>query len=257
MPRSPSASERWKQARRDRSLRTDLVELAGRAVALGLACADYWLRPGLGAQYGGPCNDGQARVRLCEQLAALGAVQAVVETGTYRGTTTLFLARVFQTTVHSVEINPRFHYYARLRTRRVANVRLSLGDSRQFLQALARDPHVPKQDVFFYLDAHRPGNVPLPEELDVICRAWDQSLVMIDDFEVSGDPGYGFNDYGPGLRFDTEVLPAATGDYRRFYPATPSREETGYRRGFILLAPPGPWAERLRRLPLLRECERS
>ena len=257
MPPSPSASERWKQARRDRSLRTDLVELAGRAVALGLACADYWLRPGLGAQYGGPCNDGQARVRLCERLAALGAVQAVVETGTYRGTTTLFLARVFQTRVHSVEINPRFHYYARLRTRRVANVRLSLGDSRQFLQALARDPHVPKQDVFFYLDAHRPGNLPLPEELDVICRSWEHSLAMIDDFEVPGDPGYGFNDYGPGLRFGTELLPVATRDYHHFYPTTSSREETGHRRGFILLAPPGPWAERLRRLPLLRECERS
>ena len=181
----------------------------------------------------------------------------MVETGTYRGTTTLFLAQVFHAPVHSVEINPRFHYYAWLRTRRVANVRLALGDSRQFLRALARDRNVPKQEVFFYLDAHRPGNVPLPEELDVICRAWDQSLVMIDDFEVPGDPGYGFNDYGPGLRFDTELLSGATGDYRRFYPATPSREETGYRRGFILLAPPGRWAERLRCLPLLREGEQG
>ena len=76
---------------------------------------------------------------------------------------------------------------------------------------------------------------------------------MIDDFEVPCDPGYGFNDYGPGLRFGTELLPAATREYRQFYPTTPSREETGYRRGFILLAAPGQWAERLRRLPLLRE----
>jgi len=215
------------------------------------------LRPGLQTQYGGPFNDQRARARLCEQLAALGGIQAVVETGTCRGTTTLFLARLFGTPVHSVEINPRYHYYAGLRTRGVANVRLSLDDSRLFLQALARDPAVPKQDVFFYLDAHRPGNLPLREELDLISRSWHHSLVMIDDFAVPGDPGYGCNDYGPGLRFGTELLPEAARDYRHFYPATSSCEETGYRRGCILLAPPGRWAERLRGLSLVREEERS
>jgi predicted O-methyltransferase YrrM len=230
---------------------------AVRAVALGLACADYWLRPGLKAQYGGPFNDQRARARLCEQLAAVGGVQAVVETGTYRGTTTLFLARLFGTPVHSVEINPRYHYYAWLRTRGVANIRLSLGDSRQFLQGLAHNPNVPKQDVFFYLDAHRPGNMPVCEELDLICRHWHQPLVMIDDVEVPGDPGYGFNDYGRGLRFGTESLSSAAQEFRHFYPATSSREETGYRRGCILLAPPGRWSERLGDLSLVREHERS
>lgn len=228
-----------------------------RALALGLACADYWLRPGLKAQYGGPLNDQHARARLCEQLASLGGVRAVVETGTYRGTTTLFLARLFGTAVYSVEIDPRFHYYAWLRTRGVASVKLALGDSRQFLRGLALDPDVPKQDVFFYLDAHRPGNIPLREEVDLICRTWDQSLVMIDDFAVPGDPGYGFLDYGPGLRYATELLPPVTQNYRQFYPATSSCEENGYRRGCILLVPPGRWAERLRDLALVREHEGS
>ena len=80
---------------------------------------------------------------------------------------------------------------------------------------------------------------------------------MIDDFEVPGDPGYGCNEYGPGLRFGPELLSAATQEYRHFYPATSSREETGYRRGCILLAPPGRWAERVRGLSLVRERERS
>jgi predicted O-methyltransferase YrrM len=227
--------------------------LGERAVALGLASADYWFRPSLKALYGGPFNDQKARAQLCGQLAALGGIQAVVETGTYRGTTTLFLARSFQTPVHSVEIDPRYHYYARWRTRSVPNIRLSLGDSRQFLRELAHDPAVPKHDVFFYLDAHQPGNVPLSEELDLISRNWDQPLVMIDDFEVPGDPGYGFNEYGPGQRFGTELFSATTRKYRYFYPATSSGEETGYRRGCILLAPPGHWAERLRSLSLMRE----
>jgi hypothetical protein len=177
----------------------------------------------------------------------------VVETGTYRGTTTLFLADVFQTPIYSVEVNPRYHYYARLRTRTVTNVRLSLGDSRDFLQMLTRETNVSKDTVFFYLDAHQPGNVPLREELDLICHAWDQPLVMIDDFEVPGDPGYIFNDYGPGLRFCADLLPPVTRRFHRFYPAIPSGEETGYRRGCVLLAPPGHCAERLRGLSGLRE----
>lgn len=230
---------------------------AARAFALGLACADYWLRPGLKAEYGGPFNDQRARARLCEELAAPGGVQAVVETGTYRAATTLFLARLFGTLVHSVEINPRYYYFAWLRTRGVANIRLSLGDSRQFLRELARDPTVPRQDIFFYLDAHRPENLPLSEELDLISRTWHQPLVMIDDVQVPGDPGYGFNDYGAGLRFGAEWLSSVTADFRHFYPTTPSREETGYRRGCVLLALPGYWAERLRGLPLVREHERT
>jgi len=227
------------------------------ALALGLASVDYWLRPSLRGLYGGPFNDQRERARICEQFAALGHVQAVVETGTYRGTTTLFLARVFGVPVHSVEIDPRYHYYARLRTRGFANIRLSLGDSRQFLERLARDPAMPKRDVFFYLDAHQPGNLPLREEVDLICGTWQEPLIMIDDVEVPGDPGYGFNEYDHGIRFGTELLSAATREYRCFYPAVPSSEETGYRRGCVILALPGRWAERLRNLGLVRERDRS
>jgi predicted O-methyltransferase YrrM len=184
-------------------------------------------------------------------------MKAVVETGTYRGTTTMFLARVFGTPVHSVEIDPRYHYYARVRTRGVANIRLALGDSRELLQRLARDGGVPRDDVFFYLDAHRPGDCPLRDEIDLICRAWGQVVIMIDDFEVPGDPGYGFNDGGPGLRFDTALLPVSAQDLRRFYPATAAQEETGYRRGCIILARRGRWAELLRGLDGVREREPS
>jgi predicted O-methyltransferase YrrM len=231
--------------------------LSERVVALGLACADYWLRPSLKTLYGGPFNDQKARAQLCAQLAALGGIQAVVETGTYRGTTTLCLAQSFHTPVYSVELDPRYHYYARWRTRSVPNIRLSLGDSRQFLQKLAHDPGMPKHDVFFYLDAHQPGDVPLSEELKLISRHWQEPLVMIDDFEVPGDPGYGFNAYGPGQRFGMELFSRAPRKYRYFYPATSSSEETGYRRGCILLTLPGRWAERLRGLSLVREREPS
>lgn len=228
-----------------------------RAVALGLACADYWLPRRRTPSDVGPFNGQRARARLCERLAVLGGVQAVVETGTRQGSTTLFLARLFGTPVYSVEINPRFHYYARFATRRLANVRLTLGDSRELLRQLARDPEVPKRDVFFYLDAHRQGDQPLLDELELICGNWRESLITIDDFEVPGDPGYRFDDYAPGVRFGAELLPAVTVGYRRFYPAISSQEETGARRGCIILAPLGGWAERLSSLSLVREGRRS
>jgi predicted O-methyltransferase YrrM len=213
-------------------------------VARALAIADWFLRPGLRRQYGGPFNDQRARARLVAELAGLGAIQAAVETGTYRGTTTLFLARELAgKPVHSVEIDPRFHHYARLRTRGQREVHLELGDSRDFLRRLARDPASPRTDVLFYLDAHAPGNAPLREELELIGRGWVEPVILIDDFEVPGDPGYGFND---GL--DRTILPA---ELRAFYPTTPSAEETGYRRGCVLLARPGPWTERLKDIALV------
>ncbi|HET9948228.1 MAG TPA: class I SAM-dependent methyltransferase [Longimicrobiales bacterium] len=215
-----------------------------------LAHLDWWLRPGLKHEYGGPFNDQRGRALLCEQIAASGPVEAVVETGTYRGTTTLFLARAFGAPVHSVEVVPRWHHYARLRTRHEPRIRLAVGDSRAFLAALATDPDVPKRDVFFYLDAHRPGDVPLLDELALLMRSWRDSVVMIDDFEVPGDPGYRFDDFGPG--FTADLLPPRS-LMRRFYPAIPSAEETGHRRGCVVLAMRGPWVERLSRIPALRE----
>lgn len=226
-----------------------------RAVALGLACVDYWLPRRRTSSDAGPFNGQRARVRVCEHLAGLGRVQAVVETGTCQGATTVFLARLSGTPLYSVEINPRFHYHARFATRRLANVRLTLGDSRVFLRQLARNPDVPKRDVLFYLDAHRQGDQPLLDELELICGNWRESLIMIDDFEVPGDPGYRFNDYAPGVRLGAALLPAVTEGYRRFYPAISSQEETGARRGCIILVPPGRWAERLSSLPLV--CERD
>lgn len=228
-----------------------------RAVTLVLAWADYWLSPRRTSFDVGPFNGQRGRARLCEELAALGRVQAVVETGTCQGATTVFLARLFGTPVYSVEINPRFHYYARIATRGLPKIRLTLGDSRAFLRQLARDPRVPQRDVFFYLDAHRPGDVPLLEELEFICGTWRDSLIMIDDFEVPGDPGYRFNEYAPSLRFESEVLPAATEGYHRFYPTLASEQETGAKRGCILLAPPGGWTQRLSSLSLVRERDRS
>jgi hypothetical protein len=52
--------------------------------------------------------------------------------------------------------------------------------------------------VFFHLDAHWEGDLPLQEEIEIILGRFPNFLIMIDDFRVPGDSGYGFDDYGRG-----------------------------------------------------------
>ena len=61
---------------------------------------------------------------------------------------------------------------------------------------------------------------------------------MIDDFQVADDPGYGFDDYGEGKALIRAYLePFMVRDkLSLFYPAAPSSEETGFKRGSVVLA---------------------
>jgi hypothetical protein len=59
---------------------------------------------------------------------------------------------------------------------------------------------------------------------------------VIDDFEVPGDPGYGFDDYGPGRCLTAAILPEEVMAGRSaLYPSVPSAEETGARRGCVVI----------------------
>jgi hypothetical protein len=67
------------------------------------------------------------------------------------------------------------------------------------------------------------------------------AVILIDDFQVPHDPGYGFDAHdGVPLSLDYFGLP--DGVVREF-PATPSHEETGGRRGALYFAK-GPSAHR-------------
>jgi hypothetical protein len=90
---------------------------------------------------------------------------------------------------------------------------------------------------FIYLDAHWEEDLPLREELEIIREAWDRAIVMIDDFAVPGDPGYGYDDYGSGKALEQDYLPPMPG-WSLCYPAVPSAEETGERRGCSVLLSP-------------------
>jgi hypothetical protein len=191
------------------------------------------------------------RQHLVRELMKVIDVAAVVETGTYRGTTTEFLWQITGKTVYSAESEPRYYEYARKRFSQNASVILSLSDSRQFLQDLAADVAVPKEDVFFYLDAHWGPDLPLREELQLITRHWRNCIIMIDDFEVPDDPGYGFDDYGEGRSLTAGYIPhSKIRQGEVLYPSLPSSLETGARRGCAMLVESERASVLLSKLPL-------
>lgn len=200
------------------------------------AALEYRFQPSAREPYGGPLNGQLVRQRIVLELLRLLPLQAIVETGSFRGSTTEFFATHSRAPVFTVELSPRLFHYSRLRLRGLRQVHIALGDSRRFLQALAGDSRFPKQSVFFYLDAHRYDDLPLREEVELILRCWKQAVIMIDDFEVPGDSGYAFDDYGPGKRLCLQYLsPLSSLGVVAFFPAVPSRQETGHKRGCVVL----------------------
>ena len=204
----------------------------------------------------GPLNGQRCRQELLRDVLARVAFRAVVETGTYRGTTADFLRRVSGLPVHTVEANLHLFYAARRRFRQGSGVVVAAGDSRAFLRRLARDPAFPRERVLFYLDAHWGDDLPLAEELVIVAAGWRDWLVVIDDFQVPDDPGYGFDDYGPGKRLSTDLLPPEVRTMALFAPAAPSHAESGSRRGCVLIAPPGPVAHAVAALEGVRPFPR-
>jgi hypothetical protein len=201
---------------------------------------DFFARPSLRSSLDGPMNGQEARRRIVAQIFEKVPIEAIVETGTFRGSSAEYFADRFGVPVRTVESHPRYFTYSRLRFKNNRSVHVSYGDSRAFLRSLAGEVSFPSRGVFFYLDAHWGRDLPLQDELSLIFEEWSDAVILIDDFQVHDDPGYGFDDYGPGRRLCVDYLPdRAWSEYVALYPAVPSGEETGKKRGCIVLVANG------------------
>lgn len=182
-------------------------------------------------------NGQKHRQQMVETFIRRLPIDAIVETGTYRGTTTAYLAKLTSLPVYTVEFNRRFYAFSSLATRRFKNVHRFSGDSRPFLRELATDKQLHQKTILFYLDAHWDADLPLAEELEIIFSSWKQAVVLIDDFQVIGDPGYGYDDYGSGSALTIDYVEPARKRFGLypFFPSVSSVEETGTKRGSITL----------------------
>lgn len=215
---------------------------------------NYRWRKSDGPVRGGPFNAQKFRQKLFLTLLREFDFDLIIETGTFRGTTTQFMAEKSRKPVITIESSLRNFGFSRARFRSNAGITLLLGDSPSILAELARDPAVPKSNVFFYLDAHWERPLPLGEELWQVASSWHECVVMIDDFQVPGDAGYGFDDYGPGNCLCLEYLEPFRSEFDFYIPAIPSNDETGLVRGCIVLAQKGA-SPRVAGIPLLKSTE--
>ena len=231
---------------------------------------DYIRSPGRGQGWG-PFNGQTARQALFVVIIANTRPHAIVETGTFLGTTTELMCQT-GLPVFTIESHPRNYGFARTRFWRRRNVNLLHGDSRAGLRRLfdgALDS-LSGVTVFFYLDAHWNDDLPLADEIDIIFSRCPLAVVMIDDFEVPCDAGYGYDDYGPGkaLVFDYVRLAISAHQLQAFYPSTPSVADYPstpmaseglatpgrLRRGCIVLAKEARHGPALAAIPLLRSA---
>jgi hypothetical protein len=206
------------------ALRRFLSQQSVRRIYRAIGVIDYTRSPERGAGWG-PFNGQAARQALFVEMMGKTRPHAIVETGTFLGTTTELMSQT-ELPVFTIEFDLRNYSFASARFWRRRNVKLIQGDSRRALRMLFDgDLHpLSGHTIFFYLDAHWHDDLPLAEEIDIVFTRCPLAVVMIDDFEVPSDAGYGYDDYGPGKALVLEYIKPAISAHqlRVFYPSTPS-----------------------------------
>ena len=247
-----------RQVRADRNALRALRRYLGAIIGpMRLGTIDYFRFPIRRDLWGGPFNGQRRRQDLFLSVIHTCQPAAIIETGTCTGASTEFMAKVAKLPVYSVEVNLRYLGFAKMRLRKYRNVQLSSGDSREFLKKFitgdaARYMGCP---LLFYLDAHWGEDLPLSDELLIIFSSFGRAIVMIDDFQVPGDAGYGYDDYGFGRALNREYIAPRVKQFQlaEFYPTTPSTAESSIRRGCVVLARDPGIVDALSRILLLRK----
>jgi len=214
-------------------------------------------RPVYKASSGTGFNGQQFRKQIFKDLLSAFRFDAILETGTYTGDTTGYLSEVSGLPVYTCELNKWYHSIAQMRLKEFSGIHFTLGDSRKFLEKLAQSELTDK-NVFIYLDAHWYTDLPLSNELKIISEHWKNFVIMIDDFQVPDDYGYGYDHYSKkkSLRLKTFRELFSYYNLKPFFPAASSQNETGWRRGCVVLAPKGEYSEKLNGIETLRSVDK-
>jgi hypothetical protein len=204
------------------------------------------------SSFGGPMNGQTARLEVARSIIEKCGIAQIIETGTYRGTTTEWFAQ-FGIPVLSAEIRPRFASFAQHRMAHLPNVQIECLDSVAALKRWSDTVEITSRRTLFYLDAHWEEHLPLCEELKIIDRNFEDWIVIIDDFKVPTDAVYGFDDYGPGQVLNMDYVNRCNiRDAIAFFPNVAGKWETGSKRGCVVLAGNQELATKCHTISLLR-----
>jgi hypothetical protein len=222
----------------------------------GQVTARFQTRPAPAPWWAQPMNSQAIRTELARHLILQCKIARIVETGTFLGTTTEFFAQ-FGVPVTTAEFNADLARQSSARLSKWKNVEVRAYDSVRVLQELAREPIDRSVPTLFYLDAHWENHLPLREEAELAFTHFAKAILLIDDFAVPDDPGYGFDDYGPDKRLTLEYLMHGNlPPLSAYFPSAPSHQETGERRGCVVVTANSELAAILDEIPLLRRWNR-
>jgi len=115
---------------------------------------------------------------------------SIIETGTFKGHTTSYLANIFEGNVFSCEVVGMYYRESRYCLRNRGNVKIFHGSSSKVLNKLVAENLLGYTPLFF-LDAHWYSYWPLCDELAVI-KKLPRAIIMIDDFRVPQRPNFGY-----------------------------------------------------------------
>ena len=237
---------------RNHFLRDIINRLTDLETAVSMLVASPTYQPGGDAAFNGLAG----RKRVYEELLKKCRFYCIIETGTHVGETTGDLSVTSKLPVYSAEINPKMSSLARMRLKGIPGIHLFQSDSREFIKGLSTNEDMVKNEVFFYLDAHWRKDCPLVEEIEQIASRWEKFVIMVDDFRVPGDDGYGYDRYSAFKDMDMSLIRPAMRKHGlcAFFPAIPSAEESVQPkpRGFVILTRDNDYAESLENIPLLR-----
>ena len=130
---------------------------------------------------------------IIASLKRMYNIEDAVETGTFKGYTTVLLSSIFEN-VYSVELNKNNYDDAMKFLEEFKNIKLILGSSEDTLNKLL--PSLKAKKLLFYLDAHWHDYWPILDELDAISKTHkDNCIIVIDDVLVPGRSDVAFDKY--------------------------------------------------------------
>ena len=179
-----------------------------------------------------PFNGQAVRALKMNQLLTRFNPNLIIETGSYVGTTTEFIARIAPVSIYSIEKNVEYFESTKILLQEKGLgqiVKLILGDSAVEVRKILDERQKDENRVIAYLDAHWENELPLREELMALMDSHAEFVAVIDDFKVPGDSGYGF-DLFQGEPINEQIR-VELRNLEVWVPSTPAYAETGARRG--------------------------
>ena len=182
------------------------------------------------------CLNGQKfRKKILEKFLDNSKFDLIVETGTEYGFTTKFLSK-YCDKILTVEKSKSVYLLALDNLKETSNIKLIQNDSKKIFEILKdNDKNFNKKKIFFYLDAHSEDDYPLIDELNFIIKHVENFVILIDDFQVPDDDGYGYDSFQGkklNIKFIKNIL---INNLSLFFPSIESSEESGRLRGYVFI----------------------